>query len=101
MSNYNTSYNSGSNSNSNNSGSDVISGVDCNVPGCKYHHPGGQCSASNIKVEAPNASDKMDTYCGSFAACESDSQSSSATNSVSDSAVFGGESSVYGSNGAF
>ena len=44
----------------------VIKGIDCHVTGCQYHHPGGKCSATNVKVEAPNAHSKTETYCGSF-----------------------------------
>jgi|GEM_PF-4465376 len=57
--------------------SDVIHGIDCHVTGCKYHHPGGQCSASNVKIEAPDAHTETDTYCGSF-----EEQTSYATSSV-------------------
>jgi hypothetical protein len=35
--------------------------------GCKYHEPGGKCCASNIQVQAPDASKKVETYCGTFA----------------------------------
>ena len=51
---------------SNSSSSNIISGIDCHVTGCKYHHPGGQCSATNVKVEAPDAHSARETYCGSF-----------------------------------
>ncbi|MDR0839256.1 MAG: DUF1540 domain-containing protein [Oscillospiraceae bacterium] len=51
----------------NKSGADALYGVDCQVMGCKYHHPGGQCSAANIKVEAPDAAKKTETFCGTFA----------------------------------
>jgi len=44
----------------------ALSGVNCEASNCKYHHPGGQCSATNITVEAPGADKKKDTYCNTF-----------------------------------
>jgi len=43
-----------------------IDGVSCEVKSCKYHAPGGICQASNISVEAPDASKKIETYCGTY-----------------------------------
>ena len=43
-----------------------LSGVNCEATNCKYHHPGGQCSATGITVEAPDADNKKDTFCNTF-----------------------------------
>ena len=69
--------------------SDVIHGIDCHVTGCKYHHPGGQCSATNVKIEAPDAHTETDTYCGSF-----EEQTSYATSSVNSAASSASAASV-------
>ncbi|MDR3310543.1 MAG: DUF1540 domain-containing protein [Oscillospiraceae bacterium] len=42
--------------------------VTCDAKNCKYHAPGDVCKAENISVEAPDASKKVETYCGTFAA---------------------------------
>jgi len=44
-----------------------IEGVSCEVKSCKFHAPGGICQAQNISVEAPDASKKIETYCGTYA----------------------------------
>jgi hypothetical protein len=44
-----------------------LDGVSCEVKSCKYHAPGGVCQAQNITVEAPDASKKVETYCGTYA----------------------------------
>ena len=67
----------------------VIKGIDCHVTGCTYHHPGGKCSATNVKVEAPNAHNKTETYCGSFKALDY-SASTGGTASASNSTSFSG-----------
>lgn len=72
--------------------SDVIHGIDCHVTGCKYHHPGGQCSATNVKIEAPDAHTETDTYCGSF-----EEQTSYATSSVNSTATMSASAGGYGS----
>lgn len=43
-----------------------LAGVDCKATNCRYHHPGGQCSATNIVVQAPDADNKTDTFCNTF-----------------------------------
>ena len=43
-----------------------LSGVNCEATNCKYHHPGGQCSATGITVESPDADNKSDTFCNTF-----------------------------------
>ena len=43
-----------------------LQGVNCEATKCRYHHPGGQCSAKSITVEAPDADNKSDTFCNSF-----------------------------------
>ena len=43
-----------------------LQGVNCEATGCRYHHPGGQCSAAGIKVESPDADNKTDTFCNTF-----------------------------------
>ena len=43
-----------------------LRGVNCEAENCKYHHPGGQCSATNITVETPYADNKTDTFCNTF-----------------------------------
>lgn len=43
-----------------------LQGVQCEATNCRYHHPGGQCSASSIVVEAPNADNKTETFCNTF-----------------------------------
>ena len=43
-----------------------LSGVNCEAANCKYHHPGGHCSATGITVEAPDADSKSDTFCNTF-----------------------------------
>ncbi|MDR3208997.1 MAG: DUF1540 domain-containing protein [Oscillospiraceae bacterium] len=46
---------------------DGLFGVACEVMSCKYHEPGNLCCAQSITVEAPDASKKVETYCGTFA----------------------------------
>ncbi|MDR0916760.1 MAG: DUF1540 domain-containing protein [Oscillospiraceae bacterium] len=46
--------------------SEKLDGVCCDVKSCKYHAPGDICQAQNIKVEAPDASKKIETYCGTY-----------------------------------
>ncbi|NLB29317.1 MAG: DUF1540 domain-containing protein [Clostridiales bacterium] len=43
-----------------------LQGVECQATNCRYHHPGGQCSASSIVVAATDADDKTDTFCNTF-----------------------------------
>ena len=47
---------------------DMLYGVGCDVINCKYHGHEDRCYANNISVEAPNATDKVETFCGTFAA---------------------------------
>ena len=47
-------------------GNDTICGVNCDVMHCKYHGHDNHCSANSISVEAPNAVEKKETFCGTF-----------------------------------
>ena len=48
------------------SGGDMLYGVDCDVISCKYHGHSHQCCADSITVEAQNAVNKVQTFCGTF-----------------------------------
>lgn len=45
---------------------DMLYGVGCDVTNCKYHGHENRCYANSINVESPNASDKVETFCGTF-----------------------------------
>ena len=46
---------------------DILYGVGCDAKNCKYHGYQNQCYASGITVESPNASNKVETFCKTFA----------------------------------
>ncbi len=43
-----------------------ISGVCCSVESCKYHAMGNACTASHIDVKDESASEKQETFCGTY-----------------------------------
>lgn len=66
-----SSFNMSSGTSSSNSAGDSgtcssLQGVQCEAANCHYHHPGGQCSAKSIVVQAPDAGSKSETFCNTF-----------------------------------
>ncbi|MDR0862950.1 MAG: DUF1540 domain-containing protein [Oscillospiraceae bacterium] len=47
---------------------DTLYGVGCEVMTCKYHESDNCCCAETITVEAPTASKKTETFCGTYKA---------------------------------